>query len=154
MISSQYHLAQLNIALMRAPLEDPVMDGFSSQLDQINALADRSPGFVWRLQTEEGDATAIQAFDNPLILVNMSVWESLEALHQFVYESDHKSLLRDRREWFHRLEGPGLVLWWVKAGHQPDPEEARRQLELLAKAGPGVDAFTFGKHFPAPMGQA
>ena len=149
-MTQPFHLAQLNIARMIAPIEDSVMAGFVAQLDQINALAERSPGFVWRLQTEEGDATAIRAFEDPLILVNMSVWESKQALHDYVYKSDHMSLLRNRREWFQPLAGPGLVLWWVAQGHRPDPDEAKLRLERLSSNGPTADAFTFGQHFPAP----
>ena len=114
-----YHLAQLNIASTRAPLDDPIMKGFVDQLDYINAVADRSEGFVWRLQTEDGDATAIRAFDDDRIIVNMSVWESLEALHDYVHRSDHLGPLRDRKKWFTRIEGPSLVLWWIPAGDPP-----------------------------------
>ena len=146
----QYHLAQLNIARMVAPIDEPPMDSFQAQLDRINALAECSPGFIWRLQDEDGDATSIQAFDDPLILVNMSVWESLESLHQYVYKSDHMKVLRNRREWFSHLDGPSLVLWWVRQGHQPDVAEAKHRLELLAKKGPTADAFNFGKQFPSP----
>jgi hypothetical protein len=149
-MTTKFHLAQLNIARMLAPIDDPLMASFSAQLDRINALAEQSPGFVWRLQTEDGDATTIQAFEDPLILVNMSVWESRESLHHYVYNSDHMKLLRNRREWFQPLEGPGLVLWWVAAGHQPDTEEAKQRLQLLSTQGPSVDAFSFGKHFPPP----
>ena len=115
----QHHLAQLNIASTQAPLDDPIMKGFVDQLDYINAVADRSEGFVWRLQTEDGDATAIRAFDDDRIIVNMSVWESLEALHDYVYRSDHLGPLRDRKKWFTRIEGPSLVLWWIPAGDPP-----------------------------------
>src|SRR5262247_1930580 len=108
-----FQLAQANIARMRAPLESDLMEGFRSQLERINALADASLGFVWRLQSEAGDATAIRAFDDPLMLVNMSVWESLEALHGYVYKSEHVALLRGRRAWFEPLAGrPSLALWW------------------------------------------
>ena len=101
------------------------MAGFESQLESINAVADRSPGFVWRLAGEAGDATAIRAFPDAKILVNMSVWESLEALHQYVYRSPHLAPLRDRREWFEPMEGPHLVLWWITAGSIPTVDEGR-----------------------------
>src|SRR5262249_31099279 len=115
-----FQLAQANIARMRAPLESDLMEGFRSQLARINAVADASPGFVWRLQSEAADATAIRAFDDPLLLVNMSVWESLEALHAYVYRSEHVGPLRGRRAWFEPLAGrASLVLWWVPAGHLP-----------------------------------
>jgi hypothetical protein len=146
----RFALAQANIARMRGPLPDPVMEGFRSQLERINALADRSPGFVWRMQSEEGDATAIRAFDDPLILFNMSVWESLETLHAYVYRSDHVGPLRGRRAWFEPMSGPSLVLWWIPAGRTPTVEEAREKLELLRALGPNPAAFTFRQPFPAP----
>ncbi|HKC50938.1 MAG TPA: DUF3291 domain-containing protein [Myxococcota bacterium] len=150
MTPSRFFLAQANVAQMRAPLTDPVMEGFRSQLERINALADRSAGFVWRLQTDEGDATAIRAFDDPLLLFNMSVWESLAALHAYVYQSEHVGPLRGRRAWFHALRGPSLVLWWIPAGHTPTVAEARAKLDLLRELGPTSAAFTFRQPFPAP----
>lgn len=148
--AQSWHLAQLNIASMKAPLEDPLMSGFVEQLDKINALADDSPGFVWRLQTEEGDATSLRAFDNPDILVNMSVWESVEALHHYVYRSAHLEVLRDKKLWFETMKDVHMVLWWIPAGHIPSVEEAKQRLQLLSENGPGPDAFSFRKRFPAP----
>jgi Domain of unknown function (DUF3291) len=150
MSGARFHLAQLNIARMRAPLGDKVMEGFESQLDRLNAVADQSPGFVWRLASEEGDATAIRAFPDERILVNMSVWESLPALHQYVYRSPHLGPLRDRRDWFEPMEGPHLVLWWIAAGSIPTVDEGKAKLEELARRGPTEDAFTFRQPFPAP----
>lgn len=147
---ARHHLAQANVALMRAPLEDPLMDGFRNQLDRINALADASPGFVWRLQTAEGNATAVRVYENERILFNMSVWESIEALHRYVYRSDHAGPLRDRRQWFERHDPPVLVLWWIPAGHVPSVEEAKHRLELLKANGPTPEAFTFRQPFPPP----
>jgi hypothetical protein len=146
----RFQLAQANIARMRAPLEDPIMEGFRTQLDTINAIADASPGFVWRLQTEDGDATAIRAFEDDRILFNMSVWDSIEALHGYVYRSGHVDLLRNRRSWFEPLEGPPLVLWWVARGHIPSLEEAKANLELLRRDGPTPAAFTFRTFFGPP----
>jgi len=143
-------LAQFNVARMRAPIDDPVMEGFRSQLDRINALADGSPGFVWRLQTDGGDATAIRAYADPLVIVNMSVWESLEALHQYVYKSPHVGPLRSRREWFEPATGPVLVLWWIRRGHVPTVEEAMGKLEHLRAHGPTAKAFTFREPIPPP----
>jgi len=148
--ATEHQLAQFNVARMRAPIDDPVMEGFRSQLDRINALADRSPGFVWRLQTEGGDATSIRAYADPLVIVNMSVWESLEALHEYVYKSPHLGPLRDRRQWFEPATGPVLVLWWVPRGHIPSVEEAMDRLEHLRVHGPGRKAFTFREPFPPP----
>jgi hypothetical protein len=145
-----HHLAQVNLATLRAPLDDPELAGFVAQLEPINALADRSPGFVWRLQTEDGDATAIRVFDDQRIIVNLSVWESLETLRDFVYASRHLEAMRQRRAWFHRMADAYLALWWVQAGTVPTAAEARRRLELLARQGPGPDVFTFRVPFPAP----
>ncbi len=149
-----FHLAQLNIGRMRAPLGDPVMAGFEARLEEINALADRSPGFVWRLQSEEGDATSIRAFDDDRFLVNMSVWTSLEALRAFVYQTSHSELLRGRREWFEPPGAAYLVLWWVPAGELPTLDEAVARLEKLRAEGPGPAAFDFRHPFPPPAEQA
>ena len=151
---NRFHLAQANIARMRAPLDSPIMEGFRSQLDRINAIADSSPGFVWRLQTDEGNATAIRAYEDDRILFNMSVWESLEALRDYVYRSDHAGPLRSRREWFELLDGPILVLWWIPAGAIPTVPEARERLDHLRRHGPTAEAFTFRDQFAAPRSAA
>jgi hypothetical protein len=130
------------------------MEGFRSQLDPLNALADRSPGFVWRLQTEDGNALAIRPFADERMAINMSVWESLEALQQFVYRSAHVGPLRDRKEWFEPIEGPILVLWWIPAGYVPTVAEALERLQRLKQNGPSPDAFTFRTPFPPPGGQS
>jgi hypothetical protein len=147
---AEFHLAQVNIGRMKAPIDDPIMEGFRSQLDPINALADKSPGFVWRLQTEEGNATAIRPYDDERMAINMSVWESLEALQAFVYKSAHVGPLRDRREWFEPMAGPILAMWWIPAGHIPTVAEAKARLQDLHEHGPSAEAFTFRKPFPAP----
>jgi hypothetical protein len=146
----KFHLAQANVGRMRAPLEDPGMDGFRLELPRINAVADAAPGFVWRLQTEGGDATSIREWGDPLIIVNMSVWTSLEALHRYVYASDHVAQLRTRKQFFHPFNGPMLVLWWIPEGHVPTVAEAKAKLEHLAARGPSPEAFTFRRPFPAP----
>ncbi len=150
MTDKQYHIAQVNIAHMKASLEEPVMAGFVARLDEINALADSSPGFVWRLESDEGDATSIQAFDDPLILINMSVWESIEALHDFVYSTKHIELLRSKTGWFNRAKKSHLALWWVREGHLPTEAEAKERLELLDTEGPNPDVFTFSRRYPPP----
>jgi hypothetical protein len=149
-------LAQANIGLLRAPIDEPIMKGFRSQLDSINALADRSPGFVWRLQTEDGNALAIRPFADERMAINMSVWESLETLQQFVYASAHVGPLRDRKQWFESIEGPILVLWWIPVGHIPTVAEGQERLRRLKERGPSPDAFTFRSPFPsrdAPRGE-
>jgi hypothetical protein len=151
---THFHLAQVNIGRFRAPIDSPIMAGFRDQLDPINALADRSPGFVWRLQTEEGDATAIRPYaDDDLMAINMSVWASLEALQQFVYKSHHVQPLRDRDQWFERIEGPILALWWIPIGHTPTVQEATERLAHLKTHGPTPHAFTFRTPFPPPDGR-
>ena len=130
------------------------MAGFRSQLDPINALADRSPGFVWRLQTEDGNAMAIRPFADERMAINMSVWGTLEALQQFVYRSTHVGPLRDRKQWFEPIEGPILVLWWIPSGHVPTVAEALDRLEHLKQHGPSPDAFTFRTPFRPPDGQS
>jgi Domain of unknown function (DUF3291) len=147
---SRYELAQLNVGIIRAPMDSPIMADFAANLDRINALADGSPGFVWRLQTEAGDATAIRPFENENNLVNMSVWRDLESLRQYVYRSAHIEIMRRRREWFEPMREAYMVLWWVPTGHRPDVTEAIAKLETLRKAGPGPEAFTFGQAFPPP----
>jgi hypothetical protein len=151
-MTADLHLAQLNIARMQAPLEDPVMAGFVAKLDEINALADASEGFVWRLQGEDGDATAIRAFDDPNLLVNMSVWTSVECLQRYVYASAHLDLIKARDRWFEKLKDPSLALWWIPTGHIPDLEEAKARLQRLADQGPGPEAFTFARPFSAHPG--
>jgi hypothetical protein len=143
-------LADYNVARMRGPLDDPVMAGFVEALDRINQLADASPGFVWRLQDDGGDATALRPF-GPEIMVNLSVWTSVEALRTYVYRSAHLDSLRRRTEWFHH-DGLQhyLVLWWIPAGTLPTVEQAWDRLALLGRDGPGPDAFTLRQPYPAP----
>lgn len=148
------HLAQVNIARLRAPLESAQLADFVAALDPINALADGAPGFVWRLQTEDGDATALRVFDDDMMIVNMSVWESAEALADFVYRSDHLSVLRRRNEWFHQLGRAFMALWWVPAAHTPTVDEAKARLRHLDEHGPTAEAFTFRAPFPPPVATA
>jgi len=150
-----FHLAQVNIGRFRAPIDSPTMEGFRIQLDPINALADQSPGFIWRLQTEDGNATAVRPYaGDDLMAINMSVWDSLEALQQFVYKSQHLHTLRARDKWFEPIEGPILALWWIPTGHTPTVQEAVERLEHLKRHGPAPHAFTFRTPFPPPDGQA
>jgi hypothetical protein len=148
-MTDPYHLAQINIARMRAPLEDPLMESFRAQLDEVNAAAEQSHGFVWRLQDESGDATAIRAFEDPLILVNISVWRDLEALRDYTYRGRHIGL-RDRKHWFDKVDGPSLALWWVPSGHEPTPDEGKLRLATLLEHGPSEQAFTFQQSFGPP----
>jgi hypothetical protein len=142
-----FQLAQVNVALLREPLDSPLVADFVAALDPINALADISPGFIWRLQTEEGDATSIRAFDDDLIIVNMSVWESIESLADYVYRSAHTTVLRRRREWFQHMKEAYSALWWIPTGVLPTVTEAVGRLEHLRRHGPSAHAFTFKRPF-------
>ena len=147
-----YQLAQLNIGRIVAPLDSPALAEFVARLAEINALADAALGFVWRFQTEDGDATALRPYDDDQMLVNFSVWESVEALHAFVYRSLHVEVMRKRRQWFERMDQLYTVLWWVRAGHRPTVQEAIERLEQLRCHGPTDQAFTFQRQFPPPGG--
>jgi len=150
---SGYHLAQINIGKLKAPIDAPETAEFKNNLDRINALAESSPGFVWRLTGEGNNATDLVAFDDPLIITNLSVWESPSALGAFVYRSGHVEIMRRRAEWFEALE-VFMALWWVPAGHEPTVAEAVARLELLRRQGPGPEAFTFREPYPAPDAHA
>ncbi|HEX4286386.1 MAG TPA: DUF3291 domain-containing protein [Terracidiphilus sp.] len=142
-----YHIAQVNIGRIRAELTDPIMAGFVNRLDEINSLADASPGFVWRLKTEENNATYLRPFDDERTLLNMSVWESTEALRQFVYKTMHAELLRQRSSWFEKFGGAFSALWWVPAGHIPGIDEAKQRIVSLDCHGPSKFVFTFSNIF-------
>jgi hypothetical protein len=144
-----FQLAQLNVAVMKEPMESPGMANFVANLDRINALADTSPGFVWRLQTDEGNGTALHP-SGENILVNLSVWQDPASLAEYVYKSAHREVMRRRKRWFERMSEAYLVLWWVPAGHRPALAEAVDRLEHLRRRGPSPTAFNFAESFPAP----
>lgn len=137
------HLAQLNVAKLLKPIDHPQIAEFVENLDRINELAEKSNGFVWRLQDEYGNATAIKAFDDPLIIVNMSVWESIEDLKNYVYKSGHTEIMRKRKNWFEKLTSHNLVMWWIDKGHIPTLTEGIERLEHLNKNGGSEYAFGF-----------
>lgn len=147
MTAPRWHLAQLNVGRLLAPVDAPEIAGFVAALEPINALADADPALVWRLQTESGNATDIRPTDDDLFLVNMSVWTSLEALRAYVYTSRHVQVLRQKRDWFERHVEAHLVLWWVPAGHIPTVDEALERLDRLRRDGPTPAAFTFRSPF-------
>ena len=151
----EFVLAQVNIGRLRAPLDSPQIAGFMAALDPVNALADAAPGFVWRLQTEDGNATAVRAFEwdqagSAGVIMNMSVWESVEALATFVYSERHRQVLRRRREWFERMEEAYLALWWIPRGQVPTTDDAEDRIRHLRAHGPTPRAFTLRVHFPPP----
>jgi Domain of unknown function (DUF3291) len=146
------HIAQVNVARALGPLDSTPMAGFMAALAPVNALADAAPGFVWRLQTEAGDATAVRIGADPLVIVNLSVWESLEALWAFTYGSAHVGVMQRRRIWFERPAEAHLALWWVPAGAPPAVDEATARLAALRRDGPSPHSFDF-KHPFAPDGE-
>lgn len=145
-----YSIAQINIALMKAPLDDPIMTEFVAALDAVNMVAEQSPGFVWRLQTPSGNATDIRAYSDPRMLVNLSVWQSVEQLKAYVYWSLHGEFFIRRRQWFEKYSGEHFAMWWIPAGHLPTVEAGKAKLEYLASHGDSPECFTFGKPYPSP----
>lgn len=145
---SKFHLAQLNMAKARDTINSEKMKGFVNRLDEINALADARPGFVWRLQTEDGDSTSIQAFDDPTLIINMSIWTDIDSLKDFVYKSIHIELVRDRESWFSKMQQVHQVLWWTPENCIPTVEEGKIRLQHLEDNGPSEYAFTFSRPFP------
>lgn len=143
-------LAQLNIGRLVAPTDSPLVAEFMDALEPINALAESSAGFVWRFQTDEGNATAERPFDDDSVLINLSTWTSVESLADYVYRTAHTEFLRRRREWFERFDRIAVVLWWVPAGHRPTVAEAVDRLDHLTEHGPSPTAFTFRRRF-APL---
>ena len=135
------HLAQLNIGRLRYPTDDPRMADFMNNLDLVNGMAERSPGFVWRLKDESNNATAIRPFADPQMAINLSVWENFESFERYVWQTVPKRFYGRRHEWFEKAEGPYFVMWWVDAGHVPTVEEAKERLEHLAVHGPSEYAF-------------
>lgn len=147
---SHYHLAQVNIARARAPLDDPLMAGFINQLPEVNAQADVSPGFIWRLQSETGDNTYLRPYGDPLIIFNLSVWLSPDALKQYVYRSQHAAAVRKRKLWFEKMDTAHFALWWIPAGHIPSVEEAKQRLLHRQQYGDNALAFSFAHPFEMP----
>jgi hypothetical protein len=150
MVETAWHIAQANVARAVAPLESAEMAEFMAALDGVNALAEASPGFVWRLMNDSGNATDIKVSDDPRFIVNMSVWASVEALFSFVYRSAHTKVMARRREWFEKPVEAYQVLWWVPVGHAPSPAEALVRLKHLQAHGASSHAFTFKERFPPP----
>ena len=140
----------MNVGRLRFPMDAPELAEFVASLEPINALADAAPGFVWRFQTSYGDATAERPYDDAMMIINFSVWESADQLHDYVYRTAHAAIMARRKEWFDRMSDAQMVLWWVSAGHVPTTTEAMERLEHLRKHGPTAHAFTFKQQYPAP----
>jgi len=144
----KYHIAQVNMGHIKAPLDDPIMAGFMNRLDELNALADTSPGFVWRLQTNSGNATYFRPYEHDdRILLNMSVWETIEALKNYVYRTVHAEIMRHRHKWFDKFRGEFIALWWVPVGHVPSIDEAKKRIAHLNAHGPTQFTFNFKTTF-------
>lgn len=144
-----YELAQINIAHLKASLDSPLLAEFVHFLEPVNALAEQSPGFVWRMKDEDSNnATTLETpFSNPQMVANMSVWEDLESLKAFAFHTAHSYFVRNGQRWFHKMKKPHLVLWWIPKGHEPTQAEAKEKLDLIEKIGPTAAAFNFGRAF-------
>lgn len=145
-----WHLAQFNVARCLFPLEDPRMAGFTGRLAEINALGDTAPGFVWRLQGEGGTSSELQFTRDPMIIVNLTAWASVDELWAYTYQSEHRTLFAERNGWFERLDGPSLVMWWIPVGDIPTAQEGFVRLARLKAEGPTQEAFTFKHRFDPP----
>ncbi len=145
-----YHVAQLNVAQALATMDQPLMADFVARLDEINRLAEGSPGYVWRLQGEGGTSVELQVSDDPRYIVNLTGWASSDDLFAFTYRSDHKTVFKRRFEWFERFGRPSVCLWWQPAGTIPTVRDAERRLQHLHDHGPTPEAFTFKHRFPPP----
>lgn len=145
-----YYLAQINIAKLLEPIDSPLLEDFVGDLDRINEIADKSTGFVWRLKDDTGNATNINPFDDSSFIVNMSVWETVDDLKDFVYNSGHMEVFRKRTKWFERMKTPHMALWWVKVGDYPTAEDGKNKLLELEKYGETVSSFSFKKLFDTP----
>jgi len=148
-------LAQVNVSRLLSPLDSPQLADFMAALDEVNAAGDLAPGFVWRLQTEDGNATAVRAFgwdvgDSQGVIVNLTTWTSVEALADFVFSGQHLAIMRRRRQWFEKAVEAITALWWVPRGHRPSTDEAEERVRQLRRHGPTPTAFTFRSPFPAP----
>ena len=142
-----YNLAQVNIAKMLAPINDPIMQDFVNNLDRINVTADQAKGFVWRLQSEKDNATAIKVFEDESLVINMSVWADMDSLFNYIYKSGHIEVFKRKKEWFTKLQMMHMVFWFVQADHTPTPKEAKERLEHINTHGETPYAFTFKSKF-------
>jgi hypothetical protein len=147
-----WHLAQVNLAHALAPLDSPQLAGFVARIAEINALAERSPGFVWRFIEDKNSATYARPYEDELILFNLSVWLTLDDLKNYVYRQGHAEVMRQRGQWFRHADQPMLALWWIPAGRLPSVDEAKARLDHLRTHGPTAHAFTFRETFPPPAG--
>jgi hypothetical protein len=146
-MKNRLYLAQVNIGKIIAPMDSPLMAGFADNLDRINALAESSEGFIWRLKDEANNATSIKVFDDDFIIINMSVWSNMDTLYKYVYQSAHTDYLKRRREWFEKMPEMHMALWYVPENHIPDTAEAVDKLNYIRKNGETPFAFGFKKKY-------
>ncbi|MGC5567589.1 DUF3291 domain-containing protein [Streptomyces sp. FR-108] len=146
--AAAYELAQVNISRLQAPLDSPQLKDFVDALDPVNAVADAADGFVWRLQSDEGNATDVSVFGDDWLIINLTVWRDADALTAFMYQGRHRELLARRNEWFERIREAMTALWWVPAGHRPTVAEAEERLLHLRAHGASAYAFTLRTSFP------
>jgi hypothetical protein len=151
-VSGRFQIAQVNVGKLVAPLDDPRIDDFRNALERINLLGEAQPGFIWRAKGAGFDATDCRVFDDPDVLINATVWESIEHLAAFAYRTEHREFVRRRREWFQPPSEPFLALWWVPEGHIPSFDECVERLTHLRRHGPTPHAFDFRTRFPEPSG--
>ena len=149
---AKFQLAEINVARMKGVnIDDPIMKEFVDNLDKVNALAESSEGFVWRLQDENNDATAFNPYDDEQVIINVSVWESVETLGKYVFKSFHTDFLKRRKEWFHTYGKVHTAMWWIPAGHFPTEKEAVDKLAELQENGTSQSVFNFRNQFPKPQ---
>lgn len=141
------HLAQLNIARPKFPIDSIGMADFVNNLDPINTVAENSPGFIWRLKDDSGNASSIPVFNDPELIVNMSVWQDIASLKQFMFKTHHIDFLKRKKEWFVPLDSPSYVMWWIEEGHTPSVGEAEERLLHLREHGESDYAFSFKHSF-------
>ncbi|MFD5635203.1 DUF3291 domain-containing protein [Streptomyces sp. NPDC127077] len=146
--TASFELAQVNIARLKAPLDSPQLKDFVDALDPVNAVADAADGFVWRLQSDSGNATDVPVLGDHWLIINLTVWQDIDALTAFMYRGRHRELLARRRDWFERMEEAMTTLWWVPAGHRPTVAEAESRLLHLREHGPTPHAFSLRTSFP------
>lgn len=148
---ADHHIAQLNISRLLASLDTPEMKEFVDFLEPVNKFAEESPGFVWRMKGENGEASSLLAspFDDPMIVTNLTVWADIPSLQAFVYKSVHRYFLQNRRQWFARVATNQFVMWWVSPGVIPTLTDAKDRLQRLEAEGPSPEAFTLQQAFDA-----
>ena len=148
---AKYQLAQINIGRIKgAGIDDPIMKEFVDNLDAINRLAETSAGFIWRLKSDDNNATSFNPYNDEQVIINISVWENIESLENYVFKTLHADFLRRRKEWFQKFGKVTTAMWWIREGEFPSVEEAVDKLARLQQEGPTSSIFDFKSKFPPP----